>query len=62
MKNNNQHAMGAFDKEGEGGKVMVTRIKVAGDKEGKGNEEGDGVDKEGGVQQREQWLWQHEQW
>ncbi len=41
---------------------MVTRIKVAGDKEGKGNEEGDGVDKEGGVQQREQWLWQHEQW
>jgi hypothetical protein len=37
-------------------------IRVAGDKEGKRDEAGDGVGDEGGVQQREQWLWQQEQW
>jgi hypothetical protein len=41
--------MGARDKEGEGGKVMATGIRVAGDKEGKGDKEGDGVGNKGRV-------------
>ncbi len=45
--------MGACDKEGEGGKAMGTEIRVAGDKEGKGNKEGNGIGNEGGVRQRE---------
>jgi hypothetical protein len=45
-------AMGACDKEGNGGKAMEMGKMVVGDKEGKGNEEGYGVGDEGGVQQR----------
>jgi hypothetical protein len=41
---------------------MAMGIRVAGDEEGKRDEAGDGVGDEGGVQQREQWLWQQEQW
>ncbi len=33
----NQLAMGACDKEGEGGKAMAMEIRVAGDEEGKGD-------------------------
>jgi hypothetical protein len=55
---NNQLAMGACDKEGEGSKVMAMGIRVVGNKAGKGNKEGNGVGKEDRVQQREQWLWQ----
>jgi hypothetical protein len=59
---NNQLVMGAWgDKEGKGGKAIAMGIRVAGDKEGKGNKEGDVVGDEGGVQQREQWLWRQEQ-
>jgi hypothetical protein len=50
------------NKEGKGGKVMVTAIRVAGDKEGKGNKEGDGVGNKGDVQQRWRWQQQQEQW
>ncbi len=46
--------MGACDEEGEGGKVMAMGIRVAGDEEGKGNEEGNVIGDEGGVQRREQ--------
>jgi hypothetical protein len=52
MKNNNQLAMGACDEEGKGDKALAMGIKVAGDKEGKGNKEGNGVSNEGGVQQK----------
>jgi hypothetical protein len=57
---NNQWEMGACDEEGEGGKVMAMGIRVAGDEEGKGNEEGNVIGDEGGVQRREQsqWGWQ----
>jgi len=41
---------------------MAMGIRVAGDEEGEGDEAGDGVGDKGGVQQREQWLWQQEQW
>jgi hypothetical protein len=41
---------------------MAMGIRVAGDEEGEGDEAGDGVSDEGGVQQRERWLWQQEQW
>ncbi len=54
--------MGACDEKGEGGKAMVMGIRVVGDKEAKGDEAGDGVGDEGGVQQREQLLWRQEQW
>jgi hypothetical protein len=54
---NNQLAMGACDKEGKGGKAIAMRIRVAGDKESEGNEEGNGISNNGGVQRREQWLW-----
>ena len=54
--------MGACDEKGEGRKAMAMGIRVAGDKEGEGDEAGDGVGNEGGVQLREQWLWQQEQW
>ncbi len=50
---NNHLAMGACDKEGKGGKAMAIRIRVAGNEEGKGDEEGNGVGDEGGVQQSE---------
>ncbi len=59
---NKQLAMGAWDKKGKGGKAMAMGIRVAGDKEGKGNKEGNVVGNKGGVQQREQWLWRQEQW
>jgi hypothetical protein len=62
LENNSQLAMGASEKEGQGSKAMATVIRVAGDKEGKGNGEGNGVGNKGGVQQREQWLWWQEQW
>ena len=35
---NNQLAMGACDKEGEGGKAMAMGIRVADDREGEGDE------------------------
>jgi len=54
--------MGACDEKGEGGKVMAMGIRVAGDEEGEGDEAGNGVGDEGGVQLRERWLWQQEQW
>jgi hypothetical protein len=50
--------MGACDDKGKGRKAMVVAIRVASDKEGKGN----GIGNKGGVQQREQWLWRQEQW
>jgi hypothetical protein len=50
IKNNNQLAMGACDKEGKGGKAMTMMIRVA------GNKEGNGISDKGGVQQRGQWL------
>jgi hypothetical protein len=50
---NNQLEMGACDKKGEGSKAMAMGIRVAGDKEGKGDDTGDGVGDEGGVPQRE---------
>ncbi len=40
MQNNNQLAMGACDKEGEGSKAMAMEIRVAGDKDIKGDKEG----------------------
>jgi hypothetical protein len=40
---------------------MATAIRVASDKEGKGNEAGNGAGNKGGLQQREQWLWQKDQ-
>jgi hypothetical protein len=49
MKNNNQLAMGACHKDGKGSKVMATAIRVAGNKEGNGGKEGDGIGDEGGV-------------
>jgi len=54
--------MGACDEKGEGGKVMVMGIRVAGDEEGERDEAGDGVGNEGGVQRRERWLWWQERW
>jgi hypothetical protein len=39
--------MGARDEEGDGGKEMAVGIRVTGDKEGKGDEEGDGVGNKG---------------
>jgi hypothetical protein len=62
VKKNNQLAMGACDKKGEGGKAMAMGIRVMDDKEGKGDEAGDGVGNEGGVRRREQWLWRQERW
>ena len=53
MKKNNQLAMGACVEKGEGGKAMAMGIRVAGDKEGKGDEAGDGVGNKGGVRRRE---------
>jgi hypothetical protein len=50
MKNNNQLAMGACDEEGKGSKAMATGIRVAGNKEGKIDKEGDGIGNKGGVQ------------
>jgi hypothetical protein len=38
---------------GEGHKAMAMAIRMAGDKEGKGNKEGVGIGNEGGVQLRE---------
>jgi hypothetical protein len=54
--------MGAHDEEDKSGKAMATGMRVAGDNEGKGKEEGNGVGHKGGVQQIEQLLWQQEQW
>jgi hypothetical protein len=54
--------MGACDKENEGNKAMATAIRVVGDEEGEGNREGNGDDNEGGVQQKEQWIWWQERW
>ena len=45
--------MGACDKKGEGGKAMAMGIRVAGDKEGKRDEAGNGVGDKGGVRRRE---------
>ena len=39
---------------------MAMGIRVMGDEEGEGDVAGDGIDNEGGVQQRERWLWQQE--
>ncbi len=45
--------MGAWDKKDEGGKVMAMGIRVAGDKEGEGDEAGNDVGDESGVRRRE---------
>jgi hypothetical protein len=45
--------LGACDKKGEGGKAMAMGIRMGGDKEDKGDEVGDGIGDEGGVQRRE---------
>ena len=50
MKKNNQLAMRESDEKGESGKVMAIGIRVVGDKEGEGDETGNGVGNEGGVQ------------
>ena len=42
--------------------MMAMGIRVAGDEEGERDEAGDGVGDEGGVRQRERWLWRQEQW
>ncbi len=42
--------MGVCDEEGKGSKVMATVIRMAGDKEGEGDKEGNVVDNKGGVQ------------
>jgi hypothetical protein len=42
-------------------RVMVTAMRVAGNKEGKSNEEEDGVGNKGGMQQRGQWQQLQEQ-
>ena len=49
--------MGACDEKGEDNKVMAMGIRVAGVKEGKGDEVGNDVGDKGGVQRRERWLW-----
>ncbi len=54
--------MGACDEEGKGSKVMAMGIRVVGDKEGEGNEEGNGIGNKGVVRRRERWLWQQERW
>ncbi len=54
--------MGACDENGEGGKAMAMGIRVAGDEEGERDEAGDGVGNEGGVRQRERWLWRQVRW
>jgi hypothetical protein len=54
MKNNNQLAIRACDKEGKGSKAMATAIRVVSNEEGDGNKEGDGIGNKGGVQQRGQ--------
>jgi hypothetical protein len=59
---NNQLVMGAWDKEGKGGKAMAIGIRVMDDVEGEGNKEGNVVGNEGGLRQREQWLWWQERW
>jgi hypothetical protein len=41
---------------------MVMAMRVAGDKEGKSNEEDEGVGNKGGVQQRGQWQRLLEPW
>jgi hypothetical protein len=41
--------MGACDEKGEGGKAMAMGIRAVGDKEGKRDEAGNGIGKEGGV-------------
>ncbi len=38
-------------------RVMVMAMRAAGDKEGKGDNEKDGVGNEGGVRQRGRWQW-----
>jgi hypothetical protein len=43
-------------------RVMVTAMRVVGDKEGKGNDEKDGIGDKGGVRQRVQWQRLQEQW
>ena len=41
--------MGACDKKGEGSNAMAMGIRVAGDKEGEGDEAGDGIGDKVGV-------------
>ena len=41
---------------------MAMGKRVAGDEEGASDEAGDGVGDEGGVRQRERWLWWQERW
>ena len=41
---------------------MAMGIRVAGDEEDEGDEVGDGVGVEGGMRQRERWLWRQERW
>ncbi len=41
---------------------MVTKMRVVGDKEGKGDNKKDDVGDEGGVRQRGRWRWLQERW
>ncbi len=43
-------------------RAMVLAMRVAVDKEGKGNNEKDGISDEGGMRQRGKWQRQQEQW
>jgi hypothetical protein len=43
-------------------RAMVRAMRVAGDKEGKGNDEKDGVSNKGGMRQRGRWKQLQEQW
>jgi hypothetical protein len=40
--------------------MMAMGIRVAGDEKGERDKAGNGIGNEGGVRQREQWLWRQE--
>jgi hypothetical protein len=52
----------AVTKKARVDRAMVTKIRVVGDKEGKGNDKKDDVGDEGGVQRRGRWQWLQKQW
>ncbi len=43
-------------------RMMVTGMRVVDNEEGQGNKKDDGVNNEGGVQQRGRWQWLQERW
>ncbi len=64
MTNNEsmQRMMMAAKKRVRVERAMVRAMRVAGDKEGKGNDKKDGIGNKGGVRQRGQWRQLQEQW